>query len=406
MNRMRTSLVLAAVVWAAGPAAPANAAEPSKKVTDAQVEAVHKRAIVVDTHADTLWRMLDRGDDISKRSTNGHIDIPRLKAGGVDAEFFAIWVQPAYAPNYAHRALRLIDKLYDTVRRNSDSMMLARTPDDIRAAAAQGKVAALMGIEGGHAIENDLGLLRMFHELGVRYMTLTWSFNTDWADSSGDTSDWNGLNDFGVKVVREMNRLGMLVDVSHVSDATFNDVMKTTRVPVIASHSSCRAICNAPRNMTDEMLTAMRDNGGVVMINFYSAFLDQRFRDESRAAAEKMKPRISAVGERFLLDPVGREDAMWAIHKDVDESVTPPPLTRLIEHIEHVIEIAGIDHVGLGSDFDGVTSLPVGMEDVSKLTAITRALLERGHSEADVEKVLGGNFMRVFDAVTRAREIK
>jgi membrane dipeptidase len=193
----------------------------------------------------------------------------------------------------------------------------------------------------------------------------------------------------------------MLVDVSHVSDETFADVMKITRAPVIASHSSCRALCNAPRNMTDDMLRAMRDNGGVVMVNFYSAFLDQGFRDRVAEITPSYKTRLSAIGAQFLLDPVGRETALWALHKEIDESVPAPPLGRLIDHIEHVIKIAGVDHVGLGSDFDGVTSLPVGMEDVTKLPAITRALLERGHSEADVEKILGGNFMRVFDEATR-----
>ena len=394
MQKLRAMVLAAALAGLA--------AAPAVKVTDEQVRRIHQEAIVVDTHADTLWRVLDRGEDISVRTGAGHIDIPRLKEGGVDAEFFAIWVQPSYSPDHAaRRALRLIDKLYQIVGRNSDRMVLAKSPDDIRAASEAGKVAALLGIEGGQAIENDLGVLRMFHELGVRYMTLTWSFGLDWADSSGGGSQWKGLNDFGVKVVAEMNRLGMLVDISHVSDDTFRDVMKVTKAPVIASHSSARALCDAPRNMTDDMLRAVRDNGGVVMINFYSAFLDQAFRDRVKVVSEQHKPELAAIGEKFLLDPVGRENALWALHKKIDESITPPPFVRLIEHIEHVIKVAGIDHVGLGSDFDGVTSLPAGMEDVTKLPAITRALLERGYGESDVKKVLGGNFMRVFDEVTR-----
>ena len=396
MHRWRVVVIASALAGLA--AAPV-------KVTDEQVRRIHQEAIVVDTHADTLWRVLDRGDDISVRSDKGHIDIPRLKEGGVDAEFFAIWVQPSYSPDHAaRRALRLIDTLYQILEKNPDRMILAKSPDEIRAASAAGKVAALMGIEGGQAIENDLGLLRMFHELGVRYMTLTWSFSLDWADSSGGGSQWKGLNGFGIKVVEEMNRLGMLVDISHVSDETFRDVMKVTKAPVIASHSSVRAICDAPRNMTDDMLRAMRDNNGVVMINFYSAFLDQQFRDRVKVVSEQRKQRLSEIGEKYLLDPIGRENAQWALHKEIDESIPPPPLARLIEHIEHVIKVAGIDHVGLGSDFDGVTSLPVGMEDVTKLPAITRALLERGHSESDVKKILGGNFMRVFDDVTRRGE--
>ena len=386
-------------------AALAGLAATPVKVTDEQVRRIHQEAIVVDTHADTLWRVLDRGDDISVRTEIGHIDIPRLKEGGVDAEFFAVWVQPSYSPDHAaRRALRLIDTLHQIVANNSDRMVLAKSPAEIRAAAASGRVAALLGIEGGQAIENDLGVLRMFYELGVRYMTLTWSFTLDWADSSGGGGQWKGLNDFGVKVVAEMNRLGMLVDISHVSDETFRDVMKVTKAPVIASHSSCRAICDAPRNMSDDMLRAMRDNDGVVMVNFYSAFLDQGFRDRSKVVSDQLKPKLSAIGEKYLLDPIGRENAQWALHKEFDESIPPPPLERLIEHIEHVIKIAGIDHVGLGSDFDGVTSLPAGMEDVTKLPAITRALLERGHTENDVKKVLGGNFMRVFDEVVRLGE--
>jgi len=395
-------LVLAGVTTAG--AAVTGVAVSGAAVTEDQVRRVHKRAIVVDTHADTLWRVLDEGDDISVKSAKGHLDIPRLIEGGVDAQFFAIWVQPVYCPDQAaRRALRLIDAMHQIVRKNPDRMTLARTPADIRAAAAAGKVAALMGIEGGQALENDLGLLRMYHELGVRYMTLTWSFNLDWADSSGEASQWQGLTDFGVKVVQEMNRLGMLVDISHVSDDTFNDVMKVTRAPVIASHSSCRALCNAPRNMTDDMLRAMRDNGGVVMVNFYSAFLDQKFRDKVKEITPTYKSKLAAIGEKFLLDPFGRADALYALHKEIDEAVPPPPLERLIDHIEHVIQVAGVDYVGLGSDFDGVTSLPVGMEDVTRLPSITRALLERGHSEHDVEKVLGGNFLRVFDEVTRRK---
>lgn len=396
MSKLRVVVLTAALAGLA--AAPV-------KVTDEQVRRIHQEAIVVDTHADTLWRVLDRGDDISVRTNIGHIDIPRLKEGGVDAEFFAVWVQPSFSPDHAaRRALRLIDMLHRIVANNQDRMVLATSPAEIRAAAASGKVAALLGIEGGQAIENDLGVLRMFYELGVRYMTLTWSFTLDWADSSGGGGQWKGLNDFGVKVVAEMNRLGMLVDISHVSDDTFRDVIRVTKAPVIASHSSARALCDAPRNMSDDMLRAMRDNGGVVMVNFYSAFLDQGFRDRSKELSDLFKPKLATIGEKFLLDPIGRENAQWALHKEIDESIPPPPLERLIEHIEHVIKIAGIDHVGLGSDFDGVTSLPVGMEDVTKLPAITRALLERGHTEDDVKKVLGGNFMRVFDEVVRRGE--
>ncbi|HKY32323.1 MAG TPA: dipeptidase [Candidatus Polarisedimenticolia bacterium] len=395
-------VVAAAWMGMAGSPAAQDRSPASSPVSGEQARRVHQRAIVVDTHADTLWRILDEGDDISVRSAKGHLDVPRMIEGGVDAQFFAIWVQPSYGPDgAARRALRLIDAFHAMVARNADRMVFAQSPADIRAAAAAGKVAALMGIEGGQAIENDLGLLRMYHRLGVRYMTLTWSYSLDWADSSGDKGRWGGLNDFGVKVVEEMNRLGMLVDVSHASDETFFDVMKASSAPVIASHSSCRALCDAPRNMTDDMLRAVKANGGVVMINFYSAFLDQAFRDASKKAEKELEQKKSAIGARYLHEPAGLEAALWQLHLEADASVPPPPLARIIDHIEHVIRVAGVDHVGLGSDFDGVTSLPRGMEDVSKLPAITRALLERGHSEQDVEKILGGNFLRVFDDVVR-----
>lgn len=371
-------------------------------VSDERVKALHKRAIVVDTHADTLWRVLDKGDDITTRSMKGHVDVPRLLEGGVDGQFFSIWPQPAYGPDgYVKRCLRLIDALHSTIAKSGGRMFLATTPDDIRRADREGRVAALLGIEGGHAIEDDLAALRMFHRMGVRYMTLTWSINTDWADSSGDSRTFHGLTGFGRKVVEEMNRIGMIVDVSHVSDETFNDVLAVTRAPVIASHSSCRAICDAPRNMSDEMLRALGKNGGVIMINYYSAFLDQRFRDEVKKASEAQKEKISAAATETLGDPVAFENRMWDLHAALDASVAPPPLSKLLDHIDRAAKVAGVEHVGLGSDFDGITSSPKGLEDVSRLPEITRGLLERGYSDDEIAGILGGNFMRVFDQVVK-----
>ena len=384
--------------FAAGPAPPAARAT----VTDDRVREIQRRAVVVDTHADTLWRVLDKGDDITVRSAKGQVDIPRLLEGGVDGQFFSIWPQPLYGPSgYIKRCLRLIDALHGIIDRSGGKMFLATSADDIRRADHEGKIAALLGIEGGHAIEDDLGALRMFHRMGVRYMTLTWSINTSWADSSGDRRAYHGLTSFGGQVVHEMNRLGMIVDVSHVSDETFNDVLRVTSSPVIASHSSCRALCDAPRNMTDDMLRALGKNGGVVMINFFPAFIDQDFRRASAAAEDGAKARISAIASETLDDPVARENRTWELHQSLDGSIPPPSIDLVLDHIEHAIQVAGVDHVGLGSDFDGITSAPRGLEDVSKLPALTRGLLERGHSEDDVMKVLGGNFLRVFDRVAQ-----
>jgi membrane dipeptidase len=232
-------------------------------------------------------------------------------------------------------------------------------------------------------------------------MTLTWSINTGWADSSGGSRTYHGLTAFGRKVVEEMNRIGMIVDISHVSDETFKDVLAVTRAPVIASHSSCRAICDAPRNMSDEMLRALGKNGGVIMINFYSAFLDQRFRDEMKKASEGQKEKISAAATETLGDPIAFENRMWDLHAALDASIAPPPLSKLLDHIDHAAKTAGVDHVGLGSDFDGITSSPKGLEDVSRLPEITRGLLERGYSDDEIAGILGGNFMRVFDQVVK-----
>jgi membrane dipeptidase len=372
-------------------------------VSDERVREVHRRAVVVDTHADTLWRVLDEGDDITVRSSKGHVDLPRLLEGGVDGQFFSVWPQPAYGPGgYVKRCLRLIDAMHQVVERSGGRIFFATSADDIRRADREGRVAALLGIEGGHAIEDDLGVLRMFHRMGVRYMTLTWSVNTSWADSSGDRSAYHGLTAFGEKVVREMNRLGMLVDVSHVSDETFLDAVRVSAAPVIASHSSCRALCDAPRNMSDEMLKALAANGGVIMINFYAAFLDPEFRRAAREAAAAAKDRISAVATETLGDPVARENRMWDLHEEIEAPIPRPPLDRVLDHVDHAVKVAGIDHVGLGSDFDGISSAPRGLEDVSKLPALTRGLLERGYTDEEVIKILGGNFLRVFD---RAAEI-
>lgn len=330
---------------------------PAEDMIDAR--ALHQRALVFDAHCDTPLRIM-KGADICVRGESGHLDFPRMREGGVDAQFFAIFVYPDIE-NPRLAAERIIEKTRAAVASCPDQAALARSASELGGLVQEGRLSILLGLEGGHIIQGDLNALDRFYELGVRYMTLTWSNTNEFADSSDGPRRWGGLNPLGVQVVREMNRLGMIVDVSHVSDETFEDVMKTTSKPVIASHSSCRALQDLPRNMSDEMLRAVARNGGVVCVNFYPLFLGGK-------APQK--------GER-------------------PGSV---PLSRLLDHIEHAVRVAGVDHVGLGSDFDGIDAVPTGLEDVTRLPRVTEGLLGRGLSPEDVEKVLGGNLLRVLRA--------
>src|SRR5215216_84457 len=392
------------------------AARPDQQAQlKARAAALHRQAIVIDTHNDITSPMLEEGFDLGMRGDDPnakvktHTDLRRMKAGGLDAEFFAVYVgrefvnkKPSEGGGSARRALDIIDVVTEQVRRHPETFEMASTAEDIRRVAKKGKIAALMGIEGGHAIEDSLRTLRMFYRLGVRYMTLTHTNTNDWADSSGDVNDPNvkhnnGLTDFGREVVREMNRIGMMIDVSHVADKTFYDVVQASRAPIIASHSSARALANHPRNMDDDMLRAIAKNGGVVMVNFYNGFLDQRkveFAQQSRAKQEELT-------KEFPNDPqrVTEERQKWVEANSPGQT----PLSVLIAHIDHIVKVAGIDHVGIGSDFDGIplAEAPVGMEDISKLPNITVELMKRGYSDADIKKVLGENFLRVMSAVER-----
>lgn len=362
---------------------------------------LHRSAIVIDTHNDITTMMMDDGYDIGTSSVGKyHTDLARMKEGGLTAEFFSVYVDKKYAANgSARRALDQIDLVYRAAERYPNQIMMATSAADIRRAKKQGKLAALMGIEGGHAIENSLMALRDFYRLGVRYMTLTHNNTNDWADSSRDEPKHNGLTDFGKDVVREMNRLGMLVDVSHVSDKTMSDVLDISTAPIIASHSSARALSNHPRNIPDDLLRRIAKNGGVVMVNFYPAFIDQKYLDADRARDVRLKPQLDDLDKRFKDDPTRLADER---KKLMDANPLPQtPLSVLIDHIDHIVKIAGIDHVGIGSDFDGVPSLPVGMEDISKLPNITYELLRRGYSEKDIRKILGENFLRVFAEAER-----
>jgi membrane dipeptidase len=388
-----------------------------KPQVSAQARQVHDSAIVVDTHADTPQRFLDENFDIAgDAGARGHIDLKKIRAGNLAAEFFSIWVEPKFKGQYARRALDLIDSVYLQAARHPDQMTMAFTADDIVRAHQQKKFAALMGIEGGHAIENDIHLLRDFYRLGVRYMTLTWSNTNEWADSSGDIDNskvehHNGLTDHGREIVAEMNRLGMMVDISHVADKTFWDTIAATKAPVIASHSSARALTNASRNMTDDMLRAMTKNGGVVMVNFYSAFIDEAYRQANAAQAKERDAAVAAAEEAWRKQHPGQEPP-YQIGEDIQRAwgdrIPRPPLKALIDHIDHVAKVAGIDHVGLGSDFDGVSGqTPQGIESAADLPRITEALLQRGYTAEQIHKVLGGNLLRVLRDVERvARELR
>jgi membrane dipeptidase len=364
---------------------------------------LHREAIVLDTHNDITSPITDDGFDLGARDSSGRTqtDIPRMKEGGLDAEFFAIYVAASYARNggSARRALDMIDGVYEQARRHPESLEMAFTSGDIRRIHKTGKIAALMGIEGGHAIEDSLPALRMFYRLGVRYMTLTHSNTNNWADSSGDVNNprvkhHNGLSDFGREVVREMNRLGMMVDISHVSDKTFWDAIETSQAPVIASHSSARALTDVPRNMTDDMLRAVAKKGGVVMVNFGKSFVNTKY--------VKPSPEIQAKMDEIRNQYSGDRATMRAKLRELQG---PPPhvtLDMLIDHFVHIAKVAGVNHVGIGSDFDGVGGqLPEGMEEISKLPAITYELLKRGYSDGDVKKVLGVNFLRTMAEVER-----
>jgi len=380
----------------------------------ARARSIHDSTIVVDTHADTPQRFLDENFDIGNTDPKdvGHISLDKARAGNLGAEFFSIWVDPTTNQgHFSKHTLDLIESVYEQAARHPDRMMMAYSVADIERAHKQKRLAALMGIEGGHSIENDIHLLRDFYRLGVRYMTLSWSNTNEWADSSGDINDpkvehHNGLTDFGKQVVLEMNRLGMMVDISHVSDKAFWDTIGTTKAPVIASHSSARALSNHPRNMTDDMLRAMAKNNGVVMVNFYSAFVDENYRQaaeaqkkDREAAVEDYVAKRKAAGQPVTYLDRDRIEREWAA------KIPRPPFKSLIDQFDHIAKVAGVDHVGLGSDFDGVSgATPEGIDSAADLPKITQALLDRGYSAEDIRKILGGNLLRVFREVERVSQ--
>jgi membrane dipeptidase len=377
----------------------AHAQEPADGSAESSALALHHTAILVDGHNDLPWRIrgtwgLDFSSvDFSRRRADGHTDLVRLREGGVDVQFWAAYVPVRFiGPDARVVALEQIDLIKRFTESYPEHLEMAYSLADIQRITGKGRIASLIGIEGGHAITNSLPVLQELYETGARYMTLTHSATLAWVDAAGDEPRHAGLTDFGREVVREMNRLGMLVDISHVTAQAARDALAATRAPVIFSHSSARAIADHPRNVPDDVLRMVRDNGGVVMVNFYSGFLDPEgalnvrdlFREEARIRRENPDPEDF---QRVM-------DAWYADHP------TPPgDLGSIADHIDHIARIAGIDHVGLGSDFDGVPMLPEGMEDVSRFPALTVELVKRGHTDEDVRKILGENLLRVLGEV-------
>jgi len=392
----------AAVGTPQAPTTDQNAVQPAEPVAEspeARAARIHREALVLDAHCDAVMKVVDDGVDLGVRSDEGHVDFVRMAEGGLDAEVFAVWVEPEFWPNKARkRALEMIDALHQSFERNEDKIGLALTAADARRLAREGKLAGFIGIEGGHAIQDDKSALAMFFERGVRYMTLTWWNNTNWADGSGDKPKHHGLTDLGREIVREMNRLGMVVDLSHASEETFWDALEVADKPVICSHSDTRALADHHRNLTDDQLRALAKNGGVIGINYVAGFLDTGFDKASEKLRARLKPEMDALEKKFKKDPREGRKRRWALWREKAAELPPVPLAKVIDHIEHAVKIAGIDHVGLGSDFDGFSTGPREIVDCTSLPLVTAALLERGYSEEDVRKIMGENFLRVFEA--------
>jgi membrane dipeptidase len=363
----------------------------------AKARRISAEALGIDSHIDTIQHVLVDGVDLAKRLPNGMVDFPRLREGGMKAPFFALWVPVYYKGAEAvRRTLDLRDAMQSVLDAHPDQIELATGAADIERIVKSKKIAAFLAIEGGHQIDDDLAVLRMYYRMGIRAMTLTHFKNNNWADSSTDKPEHNGLTPFGKDVVREMNRLGMLVDVSHVSDKTFYDAIAVSTKPVIVSHSSSRAISDIPRNVTDDMLRALAKNGGVIGINFGEGFISQKDVAALHAAITSNSAAPPTLTGKPLDDYANNE-----FRKDLRDMKTGlATISDVVDHVDHMVKVAGIDHVGIGSDFDGITSPPEGLNDISKMPSLVAALLKRGYSEQDIKKILGGNYLRVIREVT------
>lgn len=368
---------------------------------------VHHRAISIDMHADTTQRMLDEHVDINQRLPDGQLDAVRMKEGGLDAQFFSIWVEPQLYGLGGEKAIKRADDQIAAVRamveQHPDTWALALSAADVRRTAAEGKLAALMGLEGGYAIDERLENVERYYKMGVRYLSGAWSVSTSWAGSSGDeVGRTRGLDDFGKSVIREMNRLGMMVDVSHVSDPTFWDIIKTSTKPIIATHSNCRAIANVPRNLTDEMIRALARTGGVVCVLYYPEFLEPGWSEKKKQVDAQIAAEVQRASDEeqgnIALKKIARDRVRL---REYAKRLPPVTVSRLVDHIDHIVKLVGIDHVGLGSDFDGIQAVPADLKSVAELPNVTKELLRRGYTEQEIDKILGGNMLRVMEEVEK-----
>ena len=368
---------------------------------------MHRRAIAIDMHADTTQRLVDERVDLAQRLPDGHVDAVRMKEGGLDAQFFSIWVEPELFGGGGSRAIERADDQIAAVRalaeKHPEIWELATSAADIRRIAAAGRLAALMGLEGGYAVDERLEYVERYYKLGVRYMSPTWTDSLSWAGSSGDDiGKTRGLNDFGRNVIREMNRLGMMIDVSHVSDKTFWDIINTSTRPVIATHSACRAIVDEPRNLTDEMIVALAKTGGVVNVIFYPAFIEPGWNERKKLVDQEIAPLVQRATNAEKGDVAHKKMARDRVRREEFSRRLPPvSVSRLVDHIDHIVKLVGIDHVGIGSDFDGIQATLSDLASVADLPNLTRELVRRGYSESDIDKILGGNMLRVMAEVEK-----
>ncbi|HEX8846137.1 MAG TPA: dipeptidase [Pyrinomonadaceae bacterium] len=385
----------------------APASSPANGSSASDTASIHRRAIIVDMHADTPQRMLDERLDINQRLGDGQFDAVRMREGGLDAQFFSIWVEPQLYGGGGQSAVRRADEQIAAVRKltedHPDTWELATTAEDVRRIAAEGKLAALMGLEGGYAIDERLESVERYYKMGVRYMSPAWSVSTSWAGSSGDEAGrTRGLNDFGREVIREMNRLGMMVDVSHVSDKTFWDIIETSTKPVIATHSGCRAIANVARNLTDDMIRALAKKGGVACVLFYPEFLEPGWSEKKRQVDAQIAAEVQRASDQEPGGPAQKKMARDRVRiREYARRLPPVTVSRLVDHIDHIVKLVGVNHVGIGSDFDGIQAVPVDLATVADLPNLTNELLRRGYSEEDINKILGGNILRVMEEVEK-----
>jgi membrane dipeptidase len=379
----------------------------SEETTATNDLAIHRRAIVVDMHADTTQRLVDEKVDLEQRLPDGHFDAVRAREGGLDAQFFSIWVEPELFGGGGAGAIKRADAQIQAVRdlaaKHPETWEVATTAADVRRIAASGKIAALMGMEGGYAIDEKIENVGRYYQMGVRYLSPAWSVSTSWAGSSGDAAGkTRGLNDFGKQVIREMNRLGIMVDVSHLSDRAFWDIVKTSTKPVIATHSGCRAITDVPRNLTDDMIVALAKTGGVVNVIFYPEHIEPGYSEKKKKVDTEIAQLVQRASDQEKGDAAHKKLARDRVRREEYLKRLPPVyVARIVDHIDHVVKLVGIDHVGIGSDFDGIQAVPADLRSVADLPNLTKELLKRGYSESDVDKILGGNMLRVMDEVEK-----